>query len=117
MRQETPKHLRPLQMVYRYEQVRQLEEQLQEWGLNVHEIEFHPAEFEKNVCPSTGFENESGILYNRRTGVSVPVVLEWACQWNCGPAQWKGQTEIGLHTCNPNYFFVGLDEEARQALR
>lgn len=117
MRDQTPKNLRSLQMVYRHEQVRQLETQLRVWGLNPAELEFHAVEFEKNMCPSTGFESESGVLYNKRTGVSIPVILEWVCEWNCGPDQWQGQAEIGLHTCNPSYFFVGLDEDAREALR
>ncbi len=117
MREQTPTNLRQLQMVYRHEQVRQLEAQLREWGLNPAELEFHAVEFEKNMCPSTGFENESGVLYNRRTGVSVPVVLEWACEWNCGPEQWRGEAEIGLHTCHPTYFFVGMDDDRRQLLR
>lgn len=117
LREQTPKNLRQLQMVYRYEQIRQLEIQLREWGLEPAELEFHGVEYEKNMCPSTGFENESGVLYNRRTGVSVPVMLEWACEWNCGPEQWSGQAEIGLHTCKPNYFFVGLDEDSLIALR
>ncbi len=116
MREQTPKNLRSLQMVYRYEQVRQLEQQLREWGLKPHELEFHAVDFEKNMCPSTGFENESGVLYNKRTGVSVPVVLEWACEWNCGPDQWQGREEIGLHTCHPTYFFVGLNSDNRDQL-
>ncbi len=117
MREQMPKNLRPLQMVYRYEQVRQLEEQLREWGLNIGEIEFHGVEFEKNMCPSTSFESESGVLYNRRTGVSVAVLLDWACEWNCGPEQWQGRAEIGLHTCQPAYFFVGLTPEKIDELR
>lgn len=117
MREQMPRELRPLQMVYRAEQVRQLEAQIREWGLNVNELEYHGAEFEKNMCPSTSFESESGILYNRRTGVSVPVILDWVCEWNCGPEQWQGRAEIGLHTCHPTYFFVGLTPEKLDSLR
>jgi hypothetical protein len=117
LRNDTPKQLRNLQMVYRHEQIRQLEAELKRMGLKPEELEFHGVEQEKNVCPSTGFENESGILYNKRTGVSVPVILEWACAWNCGPEQWRGESAIGLHTCHPEYFFVGLNEDSIRALK
>jgi hypothetical protein len=117
LRNETPKSIRNLQMIYRHEQVRQLEEELKRLGLNPQELEFHGVEPEKNLCPSSGFESESGVLYNKRTGVSVGVILDWACAWNCGPAEWRGESPIGLHTCQPSYFFVGLTEETIEALK
>jgi hypothetical protein len=117
LRNETHKSLRNLQMIYRHEQVRQLEEELKRLGLNPQELEFHGVEHEKNACPSTGFESESGVLFNKRTGVSIGVILDWACEWNCGPEQWRGESPIGLHTCQPSYFFIGLSEENIQALK
>ena len=111
MRVETPKELRDTQMLYRREQARQLTQHLEELGLEPNDLEFYPAEFEKNLCPSTGFESESGILYNRRSGVSVAVVLDWVCEWNCGPAEWRGDYEPSLKSYKPRYFFTHLGEQ------
>lgn len=117
LRNDTPKSLRSLQMIYRHEQVKQLEAELKRLGLNPQDLEFHGVEQEKNVCPSMGFESESGVLFNKRTGVTVAVLLDWACEWNCGPAQWRGESPIGLHTCQPSYFFVGLTEDSIKELK
>jgi hypothetical protein len=117
LRGETRKEIRQLQMVYRLEQVRQLEEQLRQVGLDPEEIEYYQAGWDKNLCPGTGMESENGILYNKRTGVSVPIVLDWACEWNCGLPQWRGQYEPKLETCKTQYFFTGLTEHIIGQLR
>ncbi|MEI7553646.1 hypothetical protein [Candidatus Chlorohelix sp.] len=112
LRGETPMDIRSLQMLYRQSQAQQLVQQIKAWGLNPDEIEYYQASFEKNLCPGTGFESEGGILYNRRTGVSVPVLLEWVCQWNCGLPQWRGQYKPKVETCQPTYFFTSyLDDD------
>jgi hypothetical protein len=117
LRGQTPQDIRPLQMLYREEQARQLVEQIKEWGLNPEDIEYYQASYEKNLCPSTGLESEGGILYNRRTGVSVPVQLEWACQWNCGLPQWRGHYKPNLSTCLPQYFFTSFNLDDIMKLR
>ncbi len=117
MRAETPKEIRQIQMVYRHEQARQLTAQLVEWGLNPEEIEYYQASFEKNLCPSTGFESEGGILYNRRTGVSVPVVLDWACEWNCGLPQWRGQYKPTLEGCKTQHVFTSYNPNDIEKLK
>jgi hypothetical protein len=117
MREETPPEMRELQTVYRREQVRQLRIQLEEMGLDPNDIEFYPATWEKNLCPSTGFESEGGILYNRRTGVSVSVVLDWVCEWACGPHEWRLDYEPTLQSCQPRYFFTHMGEDQIAELR
>jgi hypothetical protein len=117
MRDDTPAELREIQMVYRREQARQLCQQLEGWGLEPNDLEFYPAEFEKNICPNTGLESESGIVYNRRTGVSVAIALDWVCQWNCSKAEWSGAYKPALSKCKPRYFFIRLGEDQIEQLR
>lgn len=117
MRNETPKDIRPLQMIYRREQSRQLSEDLIALGINPEEIEYYGYEFQKNLCPSTGFENESGVLYNTRTGISVAVVLEWVCQYTCGLQEWRGEYEPTLDKCQPTYFFNSVLQQDLEKLR
>ncbi len=117
MRGQTRQEVQRIQMVYRVEQARQLIELLEEYGLDPAEIEYYAANFEKNLCPSTGFESECGILYNTRTGVSVGVVLDWACEWICGLPEWQGRYEPKLEGCKPQYFFTHLTEQAIEELR
>ncbi|HEX2916677.1 MAG TPA: hypothetical protein VH186_38305 [Chloroflexia bacterium] len=117
LRGQTPEGIRDLQLVYRREQARQLCQDLQKMGLNPEELEYYEADFEKNLCPSTGLESESGILYNKRTGVSVPVVLEWVCQWSCTRLQWYGEYEPKLETCQPVYFFNQITDQDIEALK
>lgn len=117
MRNETPRNMRDLQMVYRREQAGQLRQQLEDLGLEPDDLEFYPTTFEKNLCPSTSFESEGGVLYNRRTGVSVAVVLDWVCAWNCGPQQWRGESKPSLKSCQPRYIFTQLGEEQVEQLR
>lgn len=117
MRGQTPADLLPLQLIYRREQARQLLVQLREFGLNPDEIEYYGAEFEKNLCPGTGLESESGILYNNRTGISVGVLIDWVCEWSCGLPQWRGKYEPRLETCQPHYFFCYYNEDEIQTLK
>ncbi len=117
MRGQTVEEVRDLQLVYRREQARQLHNDLLKMGLEPSEIEFYPAGFEKNLCPSTGLESESGVLYNTRTGVSVAVVLEWVCEWGCGLPEWRGQYEPQLKTCKPVYFFSQVQERDIESLK
>jgi hypothetical protein len=117
MRNETPKALRPLQMIYRREQVRQLTEDLLSHGVNPDEIEYYGYDFQKNLCPSTGMESEGGVLYNKRTGVSVPIVLEWVCQYTCGLQEWRGEYEPTLDKCQPVYFFNNYAQGDLEKLR
>lgn len=117
MRGQTPEDVRDLQMVYRREQARQLREEVLQIGLNPDEIEFYAGGFEKNLCPATGLESESGILYNNRTGVSVPVVLEWVCEWGCSIMEWRGEYEPTISKCKPVYFFNQLIDRDIEALK
>jgi hypothetical protein len=117
MRGQTVEEVRDLQLVYRREQARQLNEDLKRLGLNPDEIEYYASGFEKNLCPSTGLESESGILYNTRTGVSVGVVLEWVCEWSCGLPQWRGQYQPRLETCKPVYFLNQITEKDIESLK
>ncbi|MEI6044140.1 MAG: hypothetical protein WCS37_07090 [Chloroflexota bacterium] len=117
MRNQTRVEVREVQLVYRREQARQLREILEEFGLNPQEIQFYAVDFEKNLCAGTGLESESGILYNTRTGVSVGVMLDWACQWMCGKPEWRGQYTPQLTRCQPQYFFTHLNEKAVEDLR
>ena len=117
MRDETRPEIREVQMVYRREQARQLIELLEELSLDPAEIEYYAANFEKNLCPSTGLESECGILYNTRTGVSVGVVLDWACEWICGLPEWQGRYTPQVSSCKPQYFFTHLTEKAIEELR
>jgi hypothetical protein len=117
MRGQTRPEIQQVQLIYRYEQARQLTEILEENGLNPDELEYYAADFEKNLCPSTGLESESGIIYNTRTGVSVAVVLDWACEWICGLPEWQGRYTPQLETCKPQYFFTHLTERAIEELR
>ncbi len=116
-RGETPEDIRQIQLVYRREQARQLNDDIVKLGLDPAEIEYYVAGFEKNLCPSTGMENEAGILYNNRTGVSVPIVLEWVCEWTCGLPQWRGQYEPELDHCKPVYFFLQFSQKEVDSLR
>lgn len=117
MRGQTRPEIQEVQMVYHEEQARQLIEILEEHGLDPSEIEYYAADFEKNLCPGTGLESESGILYNTRTGVSVGVVLDWACEWICGLPEWQGRYTPQLSKCKPQYFFTHLTEKAVEELR
>ena len=117
MRSQTPEDVRDLQLVYRHEQARQLREELVQIGLNPDEIEYYGVEFEKNLCPSTGLESESGILYNRRTGVSVGVALDWVCEWGCTLYEWRGEYEPTLQKCKPVYFFNQLKHNDIESLK
>lgn len=117
MRDQTPEEIRPIQMLYRHEQARQLTIDLQGMGLNPEEIEYYSYDFQKNLCPSTGLESESGILYNNRTGVSVGVVLDWTCQYTCGLREWRGEYAPTLDKCQPSYFFTHLSENDIRSLR
>lgn len=117
MRGQTPTGLVPLQLVYRREQARQLLQQILELELDPAEIEYYGAEFEKNLCPSTGLESESGILYNKRTGVSIGVMMDWVCEWSCGKPQWQGRYEPKLETCQPQYFFSHFREQDIEDLK
>lgn len=117
MRGQTPKDIMSLQLVYRREQARQLLGQITELGLDPDEIEYYAADFEKNLCPSTGLESESGILYNTRTGVSVGVMMDWVCEWGCGKPEWLGHYEPKLETCKPTYFFTHFKEQDIEDLK
>ncbi len=117
MRGQTREDVRDLQLVYRGEQARQLQEEVIRLGLNPAEIEYYGVDFEKNLCPSTGLESESGILYNNRTGVSVPVVLDWVCEWGCSVMEWRGEYEPTISKCKPVYFFNQITDRDFQALR
>lgn len=117
MRDQTRPEIREVQLIYRQEQARQLAEMLVEKGLDPDEIEYYAADFEKNLCPGTGLESESGILYNTRTGVSVGVVLDWACEWICGLPEWQGRYSPQLERCKPQYFFTHLTPKAVEQLK
>ncbi len=117
MRSQTREDVRDLQLVYRVEQAQQLKKELLEIGLNPDEIEYYGVTFEKNLCPSTGLESEAGILYNNRTGVSVPAALDWVCEWGCSVLEWTGEYEPTIAKCKPVYFLNQIKHSDIEALK